>query len=111
MAMTDEQAVIYLAMLSVSLLFTVLAFNRKFGSTDNVIFSFFSFVCWLTMGPIQMIVAAASGLWIIAYLFYGFGAFFLIYGLGSIVQLMHDSAAHFVIKRTEKRESDETDSD
>lgn len=96
MSATPEliNVIFYVIMICISVLFSLLAFTFRVKDTDpdsrwlGPIFAVISFVCWTVSGAAHLSVAASFSqeLIVLAYLWYGFAVFFLIYTVVLIFQ-------------------------
>jgi hypothetical protein len=75
--MTDENSLIYLTFLLLSIFFSILAINKRQG-TEAIIFSVFSSLLWFVFGEIHIIIMFDSGLSFLCWVFWMFGFTFTI---------------------------------
>jgi len=74
--MQDIELLSYLLLFGLGLIFSILGVSRK-----SSIFCFFSFIPWFTLGMVQPYMANGTVFVGLAYLWYGIGFLFIVFGI------------------------------
>jgi len=78
--MQDIEMLSYLLLFGLGLIFSILGASRK-----SSVFCFFSFIPWFTLGMVQPYMTSGTVFVGLAYLWYGIGFLFIVFGLSLII--------------------------
>lgn len=82
--MQNIELIVYLLVFAISIIWTSFAVNRK-----SATFSILSTFTWFILAVMNIALTYSTMFYSVSFLFFGFGVFFLVYGIALLIQSLN----------------------